>query len=173
MMTSATGEAEGFTLIEILLALALIALLATIFVSGTNSLLAEKTASPDEQFWAACAQARKEALEEQRTVLLSFDPRSRSFMLNDGAQQRALPVSGPDDLAIDFHPAQSGSGPSGSSVLIGGVLVETQPLASVAFYEDGTCTPFRVQLRTGDGAHMLSIDPWTCAPVLTKSDASP
>ncbi|MGA2017368.1 MAG: prepilin-type N-terminal cleavage/methylation domain-containing protein [Opitutaceae bacterium] len=171
MTTSATGEAKAFTLVEILLALALVALLGTIFISGTNSLLAERVASPDEQFWTACAQARKEALEEQRTVLMSFDTKSRSFVLSDGAHQRALPVAGPDDLAIDFHPGQSGSG--SSSILIGGVLVETQPLASVDFYDDGTCTPFRVQLRTAAGAHMLSVDPWTCAPVLTKTDASP
>jgi hypothetical protein len=46
-------------------------------------------------------------------------------------------------------------------------------MPSVTFYDDGTCTPFRVQLRTNAGAHMLTIDPWTCAPVLTKSDAIP
>jgi general secretion pathway protein H len=170
MTISATGERGGFTLIEILLALALIALLGTIFISGTNSLLADKEASPDGQFWKACAQARKQALEEERSVLLSFDPKARGFVLNDGALQKALPVSGPDDLVIDFHPAQSDSS---SSALVGGTLVETQPLASVTFYNDGTCTPFRVQIRTNGGAHMLSIDPWTCAPVLTKSDAAP
>jgi len=170
MTTSATGEAKAFTLIEILLALALVALLGTIFISGTNSLLAERAASPDEQFWSACAQARKQALEEQRTVVMSFDARSRSFVLADGAGQRALPVSGPEDLVIDFHSGQPGSGPS---TLIGGVLVEAAPLAAVDFYGDGTCTPFRAQLRTGGGAHMLAVDPWTCAPVLTPTDAAP
>jgi prepilin-type N-terminal cleavage/methylation domain-containing protein len=170
MTTSATGERGGFTLIEILLALALIALLGTIFVSGTNSLLADRATSPDDQFWKACAQARKQALEEQRMVLLSFDQRTRAFVMNDGAQQRTLPVPGADDLAIDFHPAQSDSS---SSILLGGTLVETQPLAAATFYDDGTCTPFRVQIRNSGGAHMLSIDPWTCAPVLTKSDAAP
>jgi len=170
MTTSAIGEAKGFTVIEILLALALIALLGTIFVSGTSSLLAEHAASPDEQFWSACAKARRQALEGQRTVVMTFDARSRSFVLADAAGQRALPVAGPDDLVIDFHPGQTGTG---SSSLIGGVLVETQPLAAVEFYGDGTCTPFRAQLRTGAGAHMLSVDPWTCAPVLTPNDAAP
>jgi len=170
MTTSATGERGGFTLIEILLALALIALLGTIFVSGTSSLLADRATSPDEQFWKACAQARKQALEEQHNVLLSFDPRARAFVISGGAQPKTLPIPGPDDLAIDFHPAQSDSS---SSILIGGTLVETQPLAAATFYDDGTCTPFRVQIRTGAGAHMLSIDPWTCAPVLNKTDAAP
>ncbi len=167
MMTSATGERRGFTVIEILLALALAVLIGTIFVSGTNSLLASRGTSPDEQFWKACAQARKEALEEQRSVVMSYDPKTRGFILNDGAQTTAVPVTGPDDLVIDFHPAQS---EGSSSSLIGGVLVETQPLAAVTFYSDGTCTPFRVQLRTGMGAHVLAIDPWTCAPMFNKPD---
>jgi len=169
MTISATGDRGGFTLIEILLALALVLLLGTIFVSGTNSLLADRTSSPDEQFWKACAQARKQALEEQRSVVLSFDPKTRSFVLNDGTDAKTILVKGPEDLVIDFHPAQSDAS---SSALIGGVLVETQPLASVTFYEDGTCTPFRVQLRTRDGAHLLSIDPWTCAPILANPNAS-
>ncbi len=170
MTTSATGEPAGFTLIEILLALALITLIGTIFISGTNSLLADKSSSPDDQFWKACSEARKEALEEQRSVLLSFDQKARNFVLNDGARQKTLPVTGPDDLAIDLHPVKSDSS---SSILIAGTLVETQPMAAATFYDDGTCTPFRVQIRTNSGAHMLAIDPWTCAPVLAKPDASP
>lgn len=170
MTTSATGEPGGFTLLEILLALALIALLSTIFVGGSTALLADRASSPDEQFWKACASARRQALEEQHSVLLSFDARARGFVLNDGTQQKALPVSGPDDLVIDFHPAQAASG---SLVLIGGTLVESQPLASVTFYDDGTCTPFRVQLRANGNAHILSVDPWTCAPLLNKADATP
>jgi general secretion pathway protein H len=169
MTTSATGERGGFTLIEILLVLALIALLSTIFISGTNSLLADKAPSADEQFWRACASARKEALEEQKSVLLSYDPRSRAFVLNDGAQLRALPVTGSEDLMIDFHPAQTDAS---SSILVGGTLVETTPLGAATFYDDGTCTPFRVQIRQAAGAHTLEIDPWTCAPILAKPDAN-
>jgi prepilin-type N-terminal cleavage/methylation domain-containing protein len=170
MTTSATGERGGFTLIEILLALALIALLATIFIGGSSALIADQALSPDEQFWKACARARKEALDERKSVILSFDSKNRAFLLNDGDQQNELPLTGPDDLVVDFHPVQSDSS---SSVLSGGTLVETEPLTSVTFYDDGTCTPFRVQIRSKGGAHMLSIDPWTCAPVLSKSDATP
>jgi prepilin-type N-terminal cleavage/methylation domain-containing protein len=170
MTTSATGERCGFTLLEILLALALIALLGTIFVGGSTALLADKVSTPDEQFWKACAAARREALEGEKSVLMSFDPKSGGFVLNDGTNKRIIPVSGPDDLVIDFHPAQADSN---SMILVGGTLVETQPLASVTFYDDGTCTPFRAQVRTNLGAHMLSVDPWTCAALLSKSDATP
>ena len=169
MTTSGTGDRGGFTLVEILLAIALIGLLSWIFVGGSTALLTEKGSSPDEQFWKVCASARKEALEEQKSVIVSYDPKARGFLLNDGGNALAVPVSGPDDLVIDFHPAESNSS---SSVLIGGTLVETEPLTSVTFYSDGTCTPFRIQIRTGAGAHLLSIDPWTCAPVLPKTDGT-
>jgi general secretion pathway protein H len=169
MTTSETGDRRGFTLVEILLALALIGLLSWIFVGGSAALLSEKNTSPDEQFWKVCASARKEALEGQRSVILTYDTKARGFILFDGTLKRPVPVTGPDDMVIDFHPADTNSS---SSILIGGTLVETEPLASVTFYSDGTCTPFRAQIRTSGGAHLLTIDPWTCAPVLAKTDGT-
>jgi general secretion pathway protein H len=169
MTTSETGERGGFTLVEILLVVALIALVGTIFIGGSTALLEDKSPSADTQFWKACSEARTEALDEGRSVLLSFDAKARGFVLDDGAAKRGLPFKGADDVVVDFHPAQSDAG---SSALVGGTLVETEPLASVTFYDDGTCTPFRAQVRSKAGAHMLSIDPWTCAQVLSKSDAT-
>jgi general secretion pathway protein H len=168
MTTSETGDRGGFTLIEILLVLALIALFAWIFVGGSSAMLSGRAASLDDQFWAACAASRKEALEDGQSVLLTFDAKVRGFVLNEAGRLTTIPATGPDDLVIDFHPAQSASA---SLVLVGGTLVETQPIPAVTFYSDGTCMPFRAQIRAGGGAHILSVDPWTCAPVLSKSDA--
>jgi general secretion pathway protein H len=170
MTTSGTGNRGAFTLIEILLVLALIGLMGWIFVGASSAMLSGQAKGPDEQFWAACAAARKEALTEGKSVLLSFDPKARGFVLNDGAQATPIPVAGPEDLTIDFHPAQA---LSGSLVLVGGTLVESQPMPYVTFYSDGTCTAFRAQVRVNAGAHILSVDPWTCAPVLSASDAQP
>jgi general secretion pathway protein H len=55
-------------------------------------------------------------------------------------------------------------------VVLAGQVVDTESLPSVTFYGDGTCTAFRVQVRVGVDSHILSIDPWTCAPVLTPPD---
>jgi len=170
MTTSETGRRRAFTLIEILLVLALIGLMGWIFVGASSAMLSGQSTSPDEQFWKACAAARKEALEGGKTVLLSFDAKARGFVLNDGSHQATVPVLGPDDLSIDFHPSQAASG---SLTLVGGTVVEGQPLASVAFYSDGTCMAFRAQVRVTGAAHVLSVDPWTCAPVLSAADAQP
>ena len=53
-----------------------------------------------------------------------------------------------------------------SLILVGGQAVETQTIPSVTFYGDGTCSPFRAQIRTGLTPRVLEIDPWTCAEVL-------
>ena len=165
---SETGDPRGFTLLEILLVIALIALMGTIFIGGSQAMLADKAKSLDEQFWEVCAQARKMALEDRQSVLLSYDPKTKAFLILDAEEKKSVPVTGPDDTVIDFHPAQV---QSGSEVLVGGTLVETQAMASVTFYNDGTCTPFRVQIRADNAAHLLSIDPWTCAPVISAEDA--
>jgi prepilin-type N-terminal cleavage/methylation domain-containing protein len=169
-MPSETGDRGGFTLVEVLLVVALIALLSTIFIGGSSALLTEKAPSPDAQFWTACGAARAEALAEGKSVIMTFDEKARGFVLDDGAQKNALPLVAPDDTVIDFHPADA---PSGSLSLIAGTVVETEPLASVTFYNDGTCTPFRAQIRSKLGAHILAIDPWTCAQVLSKANANP
>jgi prepilin-type N-terminal cleavage/methylation domain-containing protein len=169
MTTSETGERGGFTLIEILLVLALIALLGTIFIGGSSALLSDKAPTPDAQFWKACAAARAEALDEGRSVLLSFDAKARGFVLDDGSAKRELPFTATDDTEVDFHPPQSDTS---STILVGGTAIETDTLARVTFYNDGTCTPFRAQIHSKTGAHLLSIDPWTCAQVLTKNDTA-
>jgi general secretion pathway protein H len=168
MTTSETGDPGGFTLLEILLALALIALLSTIFIGGSSAMLSDKAKGLDEQFWAACTQARKQALEDRQNVVVTYDVKAKGFVFSEGAAHLTVPVAGPEDLVIDFHPAQASSG---SETLIGGTVVETEPISAVTVYSDGTCTPFRAQIRANGAAHILSIDPWTCAPVLSSNDA--
>jgi prepilin-type N-terminal cleavage/methylation domain-containing protein len=170
MTTSETGDSAGFTLLEVLLVLALIGLMGTIFIGGSQALLTDKGKSLDEQFWQVCAQARKMALEDRQNVLLSYDPKVKGFLLADAETRTGVPVTGPDDTMVDFHPAQA---ESGSQVLVAGTLVETNAMGYVTFYNDGTCTPFRVQIRANNDAHLLAVDPWTCAPILSQGDARP
>ena len=162
---------SAFTLLEILLAIALIALIASALVAGSVSLLKDKPSSPDEVFWQATAQARRTALKEGTDVVLSFDNDKKVFVVDDGTTQNTLPVTSVSkDIGVDFIAAQSNGG---DMVLIGGTMVDSQPMPFVTFYGDGTCSPFRVQIRAIGGAHILSVDPWTCAPMLKPLPATP
>lgn len=159
----------GFTLLEILLAIAIIGLIATTIIGASARLLSEKPTNPDDVFWQATMASRKAALLSGNEVRLDFDPKAKAFVLHNGAATKIFLVpSAGDDFGVDFVASRS----AGSSTLIGGALIETQSLPYVSFYADGTCVPFRVQIRNKGGAHALSIDPWTCARVLNPSEAT-
>lgn len=163
------GPQRGFTLLEILLAIAVIGLIATSVIGMSSHLLTAKPATPDDVFWQASQAARKAALKTGRDQTLSFDPKTRTFIVNDGTASSSFAVlAASEDLAVDFLSTQAGA----SAMLLGGTLVQTQTIPSVTFYSDGTCVPFQVQIRARGAAHVLSIDPWTCARVLTPPDAN-
>jgi Tfp pilus assembly protein FimT len=157
---------RAFTLLEILLALGLLALLATVLIGGSSRALSNKPVSTDELFWKACSEARKLALQSGHEVRLGFaDDREkgRRFTVDDGMGAREFAITAVGEIGVNFLSAQK---VVGSSVIMAGQVIETQALPFVTFYGDGTCTAFRVQIRSGVSAHILSIDPWTCAPVL-------
>lgn len=155
--------AQGFTLLEILLSLALIGLLSAAMISVGSHLIESRPRTPAEVFWEASRTARRLALKGQQEVRLSFDGKEKRFVISGAGRQEMLPVTGPRELTIELLPARS----TGGALLIGGQLVESDPLEHVAFFRDGTCTPFRVQIRSTGPAQIIAIDPWTTAEVLT------
>ena len=163
---------RGFTILELLLALAIVALIGTVLIGGSAQLLSDKPTSPEDIFWKAVQQSRKLALKSGNEVRLTFvDDRDKgkSFAVNGegDVKEYPLPAATASDLVVTFLVAQKG----GSAVLIGGTLVETQAIPFVAFYADGTCTAFRAQFQRNAGVHTVSIDPWTCAPILEAKPA--
>jgi general secretion pathway protein H len=76
------------------------------------------------------------------------------------------PVPNAGDLEVTFLSTQKG----GNTILLGGVLVETTTVPYATFYTDGTCSPFRAQFMKNAAVHIISIDPWTCAPMLKPVD---
>lgn len=153
-----SASARAFSLIEVLLVLALLALVAAIFVPGVNSILRDiNERGPDQLLSEAVLSARAEALESGRTVELSFDKESRQFLWGPrGTRSESLPK----EYVLALLPVESGS-----NVLLGGELTEVQePLRRVRFFADGTCEPFRLRVKIADGKpRLLLVDPWTCA----------
>jgi general secretion pathway protein H len=170
MTTSATGDRarSGFTLLEILLALGLIALLSAAVIGVSSNLLSARSASPEDIFWKAAEASRRAALKSGGEIDLSFDNKSKAFTVSDGAAAQSFPMPKADaDFNVIFLAPQSAN----SAILLGGELLETGGLPHVAFYSDGTCSPFRVQFRAKGPAEVIAIDPWTCAKVLEPGDA--
>lgn len=174
---------RAFTLLEVLLALAIIALLGGVLIAGGAHLLSEKPATPRDVFWKAVQEARKAALRAEHDMRLKYDKEKKQFLILDGLAPTRVAADGftreevplkqfpiapalAGDLEVTFLPA----GKAGPSILIGGVLIESQPVPFVTFYSDGTCTAFRAQFMRSGAASTVSIDPWTCAPVLTPAD---
>jgi len=176
---------RGFTLLEVLLSIALIALLAGVLVGLSSRLTTDQPATVSDVFWLAVREARKAALKSEHEIRLRFDKEKKQFLLIDGIAPATLAADGitrietprktfpvppvvSADLAVDFlAPAPKGGG---NAILVGGVLIEAQTIPYVSFYADGTCRPFRAQFVRGGATSMLAIDPWTCAPVLTPRD---
>jgi len=149
-------------LLEVLLTVALIALLGGVLIAGSARLLSDRPVAPEDILRKAIDEARRAAVESNREVRLAFDSKVRTFKMRTAEGVRSFPLEAAGECEIDFLTAQKGAG----VVLLGGVVVETQSIPYITFYSDGTCSPFRVQLRTAGSAWVMAIDPWTCAAVL-------
>ena len=165
---------RAFTLLEVILAVALLALLAGVLVSGSADLIGDKPVTAEDVFWKATLRARSAALNGEREVRLSFDAKDKVFVLDDGVtpQKLTLPPGRDATFSESRRNFVIAGQAAGNSILVGGELMESKPIAYVTFYPDGTCTSFRVQFRSGATARVVAIDPWTCAKILPPSDGS-
>jgi len=158
---------RGFTILEILMVIALVAMLTGVLVTGAIQFTRNQAITPEDVFWKAVAETRRMALLSGRDVKFSYAgkdlSKERALVARaaDGTEQR-FPFGQAGELNVDFLSTQK----STSSILLGGQLVETQTIPSVTFFGDGTCSPFRLQIRTGGEPRTITIDPWTCAQVL-------
>jgi general secretion pathway protein H len=168
---SVPSSRAAFTLLEILLTLALIGLLTSVLVVGALSLIDTKPITVEDVFWKAVGASRKVALISGHEVRMRFVAKDKTYALvSTGPEgEKRFPFEKQENLKVDFLSAQKSS----SAILISSQLVETQTVPYVTFFGDGTCSPFRLQIRAGAGAaRSLSIDPWTCAPVLPVTDTN-
>ena len=164
---TSAAKARAFTLLEILLVLALIGLLGALTAVGISGAFNSDHPAADDVFWQACRSAQKLASMSERDTSLSYDSKEKKLVWSNGVENGSAALDNSrGDVSVQFLQATNG----GSLILIAGRVVETQEVPRVVFYADGTCMPFRVQFRIGANAWHLAIDPWTCAPVLEKTE---
>lgn len=152
---------RGFTLVEILLVLALLALAGAVFLPAAGAIFARgRVGDVEEAVAMVLQQVRREAVLHGRPLALRFDAEAQRFLWDNAAGASVGTVGTP--VKVEFLQPRAGS-----AILIGGQLVETAPVPVLKFFPDGTCDPIRVQVRAGrGGARIMAIDPWTCAPGL-------
>lgn len=162
------GRHAGFTLIEILLVLAVVALVSALVLPGLGGIFRTlDNQQPEQVLWDAVTAARERALSANRTVWLRFDKEQRALTWTDGLETKAK--AWPADVSLQLLQAKEGSS---TFVLVGGQLLDTQEIPGVHFYPDGTCDRFRAQLRTAPAAaRIIAVDPWTCARVISAEAA--
>lgn len=172
-MTSATGKRSraGFTILEILLVLFLIAAIGTLFVVNIDSALRDQEeATVERAFWDASHEGRLQALYKRQPVVLRYDVESAVFDLSSrGASIATFPAAAVTGEGTPITVQFVQERPSSELVLIRGRLVDTQPIEEVVFYPDGSCTSSWVELHYGSETRQIRIDPWTGAEMLTPA----
>jgi prepilin-type N-terminal cleavage/methylation domain-containing protein len=150
---------RAFTLLEVILAIALLGLVASLFITGGSELFRARQRTMADVFWAAVQAARLQAVQEDTTVILRFEEKSKRLLWGASGDSHGLDWPGRN---LEFLPTESRD-----TILLGGQLVHTNRLETVRFFADGTTDRFRVQLTNADGqVSLLDLDPWTAAPVL-------
>lgn len=161
---SPRSSAPGFTLVEVLLVLALMALVGAVLLPVAGTLFADPGGDDPEDLLAGVLQeARRTAVLSGRPVALRFDAPGRRFVwTGDGTDAPQGERAAGGVRQVDFLPATRGA-----TGLVRGQLVETGRPAVMDFFPDGTCTAVRLRMQPVAGAaRTVAIDPWTCAPGL-------
>lgn len=179
----ATDGRSGFTLLEILLVLALVGLLSGIMITGVTRMLNPGPESPSQAFWAMASAARRYALINETEVRVSFDATTTSLVGTAGNGIPLPPVPIPGGAGLTFISGISPTAIASSNTAMGSVFGDVlgngtdTSLSSVIFYRDGTCNPFRVTVDAGGASSTIAVDPWTAGPMLiataTGSGAEP
>lgn len=151
----------AFTVLEVVLIIALLGLVGALFVSGGNDLLRVRQQTAADVFWQAVQAARLLAVQENTTVQLRFDQDNLRLVWQSSGGPHELPWPGKN---IEFLPVEQNE-----TILLGGQLAGTSRLKAVRFHADGGVDRFRAQLTDSSGQiTRLDLDPWTCAPLLRK-----
>lgn len=148
---------RGFTLIEVLLALGLCALISGLWVAGAGNLMrAADRSDPEDQLLAALQRARRHAVEIGQTLDVRILEEGSQLTWGDlPTQTRTISLS--ETLRARLV------GPETEGLILLGGTAEAPPLTRLRFYADGTCDPARIEVRRLGQTTYRNLDPLTAA----------
>jgi len=157
--TGQRARRGGFTLLEVLLALGLAALVAALWVSGAAGLLRSgRDGDPEDALLALLQRLRREAVTRGETVELIPIDDDRTFTWGPGPDESlVLPEAAGTRVRL-IEPDATGL------ALLGGVP-EARPLARFRLHPDGTGDRARLEVARDGRVRRLTLDPLTCAPL--------
>lgn len=169
------SSGAGFTLIEMLLVIALIGLFATLFVLKAESLVKQTaTQMVEAKFWEAVREARSGAIVNRRAQTVRYDAKAMAFIVEEekSGAQKTFAISHDDwpsdqelKVALKKHVDRS------QHTLVAGEIVDLRVIPEVHFFPDGACTPFVASFLVGrNDERQIEIDPWTGAEMLTRDE---
>lgn len=154
---------HGFTLIELMLTMALIALLSSLFIWNIQSLLKQgELEALQNELWGAVEKAKQSAVFNRVPHRVRFDQESQAFMVSAYGEEVPFKVdtSGLGEN-IEIEVTFKLMLPRDGYRLIRGELVTHKEIETITFFPDGTCTPFSVDLKIAEYESSYQIDPWT------------
>ncbi len=170
-MTAGRGKAAGFTLIEIILTVALLSLLTTMFVLNIASLLRDtQIRSLENEYWRAVDAARSSAVYKQKPYVVEWLPKENAFAVSASGTVERFELDTSEFGSIPVEVQFEEVSPENSLILVRGQLVMQREVATVTFFPDGTCTPYEVSLKIGDFQTRFKMDPWTGARLVDANE---
>ncbi|WP_036269252.1 GspH/FimT family protein [Methylocaldum szegediense] len=150
--SAGTRRQDGFTLLEMLLALAVAAALTAIAVPNLTPLLnrAQLTAAARD-IASGLRYARGQALAGAREAIFELDVNRKAYRVSG----RQKPFSLPDGVRLSLYTAEQEAGEDG--------------IGSIRFFPDGSSTGGRVTLEAAGKKRLVDVN-WLTGEVVIRED---